>query len=65
MIYVKDLDLAIDEAKRFLKVAGELKSDRNTIIDRSNGGVYAYGKLPAAVKRASLDLSNALVRLRK
>jgi hypothetical protein len=66
MIHVKDLDHAIDEAKRFLRVAEKLKSSKNTIFDSwCDGGVYAYGKLPAAVKRASLDLSSALVRLRK
>lgn len=60
MITKPALDVAIAEAKRFLEKSNELRNDGTY-----DYGHYAYGKQTAAVKRASMDLSRALVKVRE
>jgi len=59
VISKENLDAAIEEAERFLKRA---KRARKAI--KPDDVFQARNKLFAAAKRASLDLSNALVTLR-
>ena len=59
-ITVDRLEYAISEAERFLKLA---KNMENSYL--ATRGKYETGKLPAAVKRASMDLTRALAELRK
>lgn len=55
----ESLKAAVAEAKRFIQIAKEIKVE---------GSSYRYitgGKESAAVKRASMDLSRALSKMRK
>ena len=60
---------AISEAKRFLKRAREAREEIIACIERRASNEYRYEPIPskkyAATKRASLDLSNALVEVRR
>lgn len=58
----KTLDKAVGEAKRFLEKVEEL-GDREACDDIHN--VFYGCRETGAVKRASLDLTNALADLRK
>lgn len=59
---VKTLKEAIDEAERFLRVARQLDSTgRNVMFS----GEHDWGQESASVKRASLDLTRTLAKLRK
>ena len=55
-----DLQLAVEEAERFLARAKRLLSE-----DRLPDYPYLYGPDAAAVKRASMDLTKALPNLRR
>ena len=63
---VSEVARAKAEAHRFMAAVGELENSGRVfgigIIPDPN---YERGKLTAAVKRASADLSNVLVELRK
>ena len=61
-ITVDQLDYAISEANRFLKLAKKMEKNPKAIHPEE---VYPAGKLPAAVKRASMDLTRALAELRR
>lgn len=64
---MRELDLreAIDEAKRFLKRAEEaLAEEERSEPKRSTPFFWSPSKHSAAVKRASMDLTRALARLR-
>gem|GEM_PF-6335221 len=58
-INVQVLKETIQEARRFLKAADSLTSTQPLAIK-----LYDPGKLPAKVKRASLDLTRQLALLR-
>lgn len=68
-----DLEQSILEAQRFQKVAVELLKDEKCYrkaytsadYERNNLNLNLTGRIPAAVKRASMDLSKALSQLRK
>lgn len=62
-IATKDLDAAIQEAERFIKCAQVVKD----MVNETHGRYETYGvgsKYTAAVKRASMDLTRALVSVR-
>lgn len=60
MVTIEKLDNAIEEARRFLIKAGKAKEQIKAIPGS------AYGcKETGAVKRSSMDLSEALIALRK
>lgn len=64
---MRELDLreAIDEAKRFLKRAEEaLAEEERSGLKRSTPFFWSPSKHSSAVKRASMDLTRALTRLR-
>lgn len=61
-ITVQTLDQAIAEAQRFLTAANQLKAKGATYPLRQP--VYDSGPMPAQVKRASMDLSRSLSKLR-
>jgi len=54
-----DLKEAVAEAERFLRRAEKVRSN-----EKWNKGIADYGTASAACKRASMDLSKALSRLR-
>lgn len=56
-----NLKEAIQEAKRFLQKANELKSLSG---DSGANFIYGYNVESAAVKRSSMDLTRALAKLR-
>ena len=53
---------AISEAERFLDLAKKMEKNPKAMYPEE---VYPAGKLPAAVKRASMDLTRALAELRR
>ena len=61
-IKVDQLDYAISEAKRFLLLANKMKRKSEATYPEQE---YPPGQLPAAVKRASMDLTRALAELRR
>ena len=61
-ITVDQLDYVISEAERFLKLAKKMGKPR---LARNGEEEYETGKKPAAVKRASMDLTRALAELRR
>jgi hypothetical protein len=61
-ILIENLDEAMEEAKRFLKRAHELK---DTHAETRFNSYHCEPKLQAAVKRSSMDLSRALSKLRQ
>ena len=60
MVTIKKLDNAIFEAQRFLKAARVAKA----LIKQDSSEKYG-GKATGAVKRASMDLTRALVPVRE
>ncbi len=56
------LNVAIEEAKRFLKKAEQAKREVSFYNDRSS---FTPSKYVSACKRASLDLSRTLTELRR
>lgn len=71
MIQSEDLDVAIEEAKRFIKKAEELKEVWATPPTTRNYRGFEYtrskssGVQHAACLRASMDLTRALAAIRK
>lgn len=67
MILRKDLTTAISEANRFLQKAKDLhKADIATSKNPFDESDYALpGPLSASLKRASMDLTKTLAKLRK
>ena len=69
----KKLDVAIEEAERFLKKAKDLRdltiNDEKRIKTAKEKGEYYWGsnnpKESGAVRRASMDLTRALANLRR
>ena len=61
-ITVDQLYYAISEAQRFLDLAKKMERSH---VATDGYEEYERGKLPAAVKRASMDLTRALAELRK
>lgn len=60
---IENLKEAIEEAKRFLKRAEDLRKKTS----KKSGYVYVYGGFPkesGSVKRASMDLTRSLAKLR-
>jgi endonuclease YncB( thermonuclease family) len=55
-----DLRNAVEEAKRFIERAEAVE----LTVKKDKWGRYDYGKCTAAAKRASMDLTRALVRVR-
>lgn len=64
-IKVKDLDAAIAEAKRFITIAEQIKREKEPCKLGTHPAYYGGGMHCAAAKRASMDLSNALVAVRR
>ena len=62
-ISVNTLDRAIAEAKRFLEAAAEVKRSARS-YPTTSGRIYEGGSACAAAKRASMDLSKILARVR-
>ncbi len=61
----KDLDRAVDEAKRFLAAADAVDQCCCLLYGENNDLYYFCGQDCVAVKRASMDLSRALVGVRR
>lgn len=63
----KTLDQAIAEARRFLKIANELKTLQNltTVALYERTGRWSTIAESGAMKRASMDLTRVLAELRK
>ena len=57
---ISRLQTAIKEAERFLKIARAVEYNKNSEHDYIHSG-----KQTASTRRASMDLTNALVELRK
>lgn len=62
---VKTLDKAVAEAKRFLEAADAVKRCAGSTEYTKGDPYYDYGQYCAAAKRASMDLSRALVSVRR
>lgn len=60
---MRDLEIAIAEAERFLSAANDLKKT-GSVSPHVKGHIYG-GVLPAYVRRASMDLTRALAALRR
>jgi hypothetical protein len=58
-----DVDEAIREAKRFLELAGQFELYGHN--SRWAGQVISPSRKNAAIRRASLDLTNALAKMRR
>lgn len=63
MITVERIDKAIQEAERFIEIAEKAKLRLQ--YDDENEKVYAGCRETGQAKRASLDLSQALVEFRR
>ena len=64
-IRVKTLDVAVAEAKRFLEAASVVKRAAGFTELIKGDPWYRSGQYCAAAKRASMDLSKALVAVRR
>ena len=64
-IRVKTLDVAVAEAKRFLEAASVVKHAAGSTELTKGDPWYRSGQYCAAAKRASMDLSKALVAVRR
>ena len=64
-IRVKTLDAAVAEAKRFLEAASVVKHAAGCTELTKGDPWYRSGQYCAAAKRASMDLSKALVAVRR
>ncbi len=64
-IRVKTLDAAVAEAKRFLEAASVVKRAAGFTELTKGDPWYRSGQYCAAAKRASMDLSKALVAVRR
>ncbi len=64
-IRVKTLDVAVAEAKRFLEAASVVKRAAGFTELTKGDPWYRSGQYCAAAKRASMDLSKALVAVRR
>ena len=64
-IRVKTLDVAVAEAKRFLEAASVVKRAAGFTELTKGDPWYRSGQYCAACKRASMDLSKALVAVRR
>ena len=64
-IRVKTLDVAVAEAKRFLEAASVVKRAAGSTELTKGDPWYRSGQYCAACKRASMDLSKALVAVRR
>ena len=64
-IRVKTLDAAVAEAKRFLEAASVVKHAAGSTELTKGDPWYRSGQYCAACKRASMDLSKALVAVRR
>ena len=62
---VKTLDIAVAEAKRFLEAAAVVKRAAGSTEYTKGDPWYCGGQHCAAAKRASMDLSKALVAVRR
>ena len=62
---VKTLDIAVAEAKRFLEAAAVVKRAAGSTEYTIGDPWYCGGQHCAATKRASMDLSKALVAVRR
>ena len=62
---VKTLDIAVAEAKRFLEAAAVVKRAVGITEYTIGDPWYCGGQHCAAAKRASMDLSKALVAVRR
>lgn len=63
----EEIELAIQEAKRFIKLAENLIEQRKKITWEHGGNAY-YNQAPkesGATRRASLDLTRQLAQMRK
>ncbi len=58
----KTLCEAINEAKRFMARANELKKESERTESK---GYLAWGPISSAVRRSSMDLTRALAKMRK
>lgn len=56
---------AIAEAERFIKVAKQVKEQKETFYDGTTITIIPHGAIPAACKRASMDLTRALAKMRR
>ena len=64
-IRVKTLDAAVAEARRFLEAASVVKRAAGFTELTKGDPWYRSGQYCAAAKRASMDLSKALVAVRR
>ena len=64
-IRVKTLDVAVAEAKRFIEAASVVKHAAGSTELTKGDPWYRSGQYCAAAKRASMDLSKALVAVRR
>jgi len=56
---------AIAEAERFIKAAKKVKDKKVTNICGDTYSIIETGAIPAACKRASMDLTRSLAKMRR
>ena len=61
----KTVQEAIKEAERFIRAAKQVKEQKETFYDGTTITTIPYGAIPAACKRASMDLTRALAKMRR